>query len=190
MATVAPTSSTPALAPPRVPRWGAMVLAVIIVVVAALIFLVIYVTVQGPSSTHFNALITIGVLSLIFGLASYVAQAASPRPAAQRALGWGFLALGFTLLFVTEGVGPNPTINAIDRLIALIVLGVLLAITVALIYWRFRAVATDKMLKEGRQAWQSRPAPSAFNYSTGTPPNVSPPPTPASVPPTPPQQGH
>lgn len=166
-------------------RWGAGVLTALFVAIAALIFGAIYFAL--PQSNHYYALIAIGIVALFFALGSYLAEAASRQPTFQRALGWGFFGMGFTILIVSVALGPFygilPTVTA---LVGLAVVLAALFITVGLMMWRVRAVARTAAREAPRGAWRSEPTPSALSYATATSPSVplvTPPPPPADKPP-------
>lgn len=154
---------------PRVRRLpiGALLLTAILVIAAALIFTAIYFVL--PENGHFNGLLVIGILSLVFALLAYLSQAVSTDALVQRSLAWGFLGLGFTTLFLTIGLATNPEWSPMARLVALIVLLVLLAIAVAGILWRTRSVAMEEKRVEARQTWARTPPLSAFQYSSAAP---------------------
>jgi peptidoglycan/LPS O-acetylase OafA/YrhL len=175
-------SSTPpgTTAPARRPaaRYGPWALLAVLVVAAAIVFALIYIT--NPQNDHFNGLLSIGTLALIFALVCYLAEAISVQPIVQRGLAWGFMAMGFATLILTEAVAPDPATNPLDRIWSLLLILILLAIVIAGIAWRGRAKSF-----EDRQ-WAGRPAPSAFQYSTAQAPRASAPPAPpASVTPPP-----
>jgi hypothetical protein len=168
------------------PQWGPWVAGAIFLVVAVAVFILIYLAVPGPAGTHYNALLTIGIVAVIFGLAAYLSASFSRRPIVQRAAAWGFFAMGYATLLLTVGFVPNPTIGVTDRLTGFIIIMVFLGFTVLGIYWRSRSLVSQSRLQAGRREWESRPAPSAFNYSTAQQSTAAPPPAPANVPPTPP----
>jgi hypothetical protein len=148
-------------------------IAALFAVVAALFFGGIYLLVPGPD--HFGALVWIGSLSLVFGLVSYIAQATSRDPTAQRAAAWGFGAFGFAILFITVGVFPylypnDNLLSTVAQFFALIVLILLLIAAIAGGAWRFRGRAQDEARAEHRREWASKPAPSAFSYAAAQSP--------------------
>jgi hypothetical protein len=181
------TAPSPSLQPVG-NKWSGWVLTGLFVVVAALVFAAIYLTIT--SNSHYYALIAIGILALIFALGSYLAESFSRDPTAQRSLAWGFFGMGFAVLFLTVGLGPTYGIlSTVDQLWGLAVIVVVLIITIALIAWRGRAVRATANQQVSRQAWRNETPPSAFSYATANSPSVpsTSPPPPAGAPPSPPR---
>jgi len=168
-----------------------MLLTALFVVLAAVIFLLLYYTFTADQ--HYTALLLIGVVSLIFALGCYLAESLSRDPSYQRSLAWGFFGMGFSVLFLTVGLGPYyiSSISTTDQLTGLAMLLVVLIVTVALIAWRIRAVRATENVQIPRAQWRSETAPSAFSYAaanapsvpTTAPPPGSPPSNPPSSPP-------
>ena len=181
----APSSSSP----PARARMGGWLLTALFVIGAALVFYAIYLA--FPAQSHYGALLIIGVLALLLALASYLAESFSRDPQAQRSLAWGFFGMGFTVLLLTLGLGPSYGITSpLAALEGLIVVFVLLAVTIALIVWRVRALAATQAREAPRQAWRNEPAPSAFSYAAANSPSVpSTAPPPADGPSPPPSGG-
>jgi hypothetical protein len=178
--------STPATAPPARAKMATGLLAGLLLVVGGLLFFAIYILVPN----HFDALETIGVLSVIFALLCYLSQSLSVQPSVQRALGWGFYGLGFTLLLALLLINPGGQLTVFWQLTGLIIVVLILAASIAGIAWRFRNVRSEEVRQEKRTEWQSRPAPSAFSYTAGGPTNAPAPASPPSnSPPTPPAGG-
>jgi len=170
------TSPSPSLKPVG-DKWSGAVLTVIFLAIAALLFFGLYLA--FPQNSHYLALILIGILALVLGGVSYLAEAFSRQPTAQRSLAWGFMGMGFAVLFLSIGLGP--TYGVISQLLAiegLIVVLVLLFAAVAFIMWRGRAGRATENQQVPRQAWRSEPAPSAFSYAAANAPSV-----PATAPP-------
>ncbi len=161
-------------------KWSGWLLTGLFLVVAVLLFAAIYLTL--PAQSHFWALVAIGILSLFFALGSYLMEAMSRDPTAQRSLAWGFFGMGFAVLLLTFGLGPSYAIlSTVDALVSLTIVVVVLAISVALIAWRGRAVRAAQNQEVARAAWRQEPAPSALSYATARSPSV-----PSSAPPAPP----
>jgi hypothetical protein len=161
--------------------WGAPILAALFLIVAALVFAGVYYAL--PQSNHYFALLTIGILALIFSLGSYLAEAASRQPTIQRSLAWGFFGMGFAVLIVSIALGPTYNVlTIVTALVGLAVTVAALAIAVGLMMWRVRAVARTAAREAPRQSWRQEPSPSALSYSTATGPSV------AAVTPPPPSQ--
>lgn len=180
-------TTTPSLQPVR-DRWSGLVLTVLFLVIAAVLFTAIYLSLPGQQ--HYWALITIGILSLIFALASYLLESASREPTAQRSLAWGFFGMGFAVLFLTVGLAPTyGLMTAALALYSFVVILAVLLVTVALIAWRGRAVRATENQQVSRASWRNEPAPSAFSYATANSPSTpaTAPPPPAPSPPPPPR---
>jgi hypothetical protein len=167
-------------APPARQGLSAILLTVLFLVAAALLFFGIYISL--PSNSHFGALLLIGVLSLVFAGGSYLAESASRDPAAQRSLAWGFLAMGYTTLFLSVGLGPRYGVESVGwMLLGLLLLVVFLAITIVLIGWRIRALQMTQHQEVARAAWRNETPVSAFSYPAASGPSVpttTPPPAP------------
>jgi hypothetical protein len=174
------TSSTAA---PASTKWSGIVLTVIFLVVAAILFYLVYLAL--PQNQHFGGLLWIGILSLIFALLCYFAESFSRQPSAQRSLAWGFFGMGFAVLFLTLGLAPSYGISlGTWQLIGLLFTAIALGVSIALIAWRGRAVQATAARQAVREQWRERPAPSAFDYAAAHSPSVPsttpPPPPPAS----------
>ena len=165
-------SSPSSPAPPTVAKWSAPVLTVLFLVIAAVLFALVYVLL--PASMHFYGLIWIGILALIISLVCYLAESLARDPSYQRSLAWAFFGLGFAVLYLTIGLAPSygVSIGTSWQLAGLLVTTVVLAIAVVGVMWRARAVAAVKPREEQREAWRERPAPSAFSYAAANSPSV------------------
>jgi hypothetical protein len=175
-------------------RWSGALLTALFLILAVVVFLLLYEV--FTANQHFTALLLIGVFSLIFALGCYLAESLSRDPNYQRSLAWGFFGMGFAVLFLTIGLGQaylgSGVITTVEQLAALVVLLIVLIVTVALIAWRARAVRATENQQIPRAGWRSETAPSAFSYAAANSPSVpwtappasSPPPsTPPSTPP-------
>ncbi len=168
-------------------KWSGAVLTVLFLVIAALVFAAIYVTLPGTS--HFYALLAIGIVALVFSLGSYMAEAASREPTAQRSLAWGFFGMGYAVLLLTIGLGPYyGVLSAVWQLWGLVIVVATLFVSVFLVAWRGRAVRATANQQIPRAAWRNEPAPSAFSYAAAKSPSVptTAPPPPPAAPPSPP----
>src|SRR5271170_4041042 len=124
MNSAAPTGASP----PARQGWSAVLLSALFVIVAALLFTLLYLAL--PQNHEFGALLLIGVIALFFALGCYLAESASRDPAAQRSLAWAFLAMGFATLFLSVGLGPTYNVESVQNmLIGLILLVILLAVS-------------------------------------------------------------
>ncbi|MGA3021700.1 MAG: hypothetical protein ABSE66_02695 [Thermoplasmata archaeon] len=188
------TGPPTALQPVRT-RWSGPLLTALFLVLAVVIFLLLYEVFQA--NQHFTALLLIGIVSLILALGCYLAESLSRDPSYQRSLAWGFFGMGFAVLFLTVGLGQyylgSSVISTNDQLVGLAILLIVLIVTVALIGWRVRAVRATENLQVPRTEWRNETAPSAFSYAAANSPSVptaaSPPasPPPANPPSTPPR---
>jgi hypothetical protein len=148
------------------------VFVLILLVAAALIFLLIWLLVAPTSA--FWALIGIGWVALLFGLVAYLAQAFSRNPMTGRATGIGFAAMGFTTLGVTAGLFPDPNVSSITRILLALAMLFALAIAVAGIMWGSRNRENVANRESSREAWRAQPAVSAFDYSSARDPSGGP----------------
>jgi MFS family permease len=181
------TTSSSAAAPTRT-GWSGIVLTALFLVIAVIFFLLVYLA--FPGSQHFYGLLWIGILALVFAILSYFAESFSRQPTAQRSLAWGFFGMGFAVLFLTIGLAPSYGISLGGwQLIGLLLTTIALAVSVALIGWRMRAVRSTAAREAVREQWRERPAPSAFSYAAANSPSVPStapaPATPAGTPPPP-----
>jgi hypothetical protein len=180
------TTSSPALKPVG-EKWSGLLLTAIFLAIAVLLFVGIYLAFTANS--HYFALIIIGVLALVLGGVSFLAEAFSREPSAQRSLAWGFFGMGFAVLFLSLGLGPTyGVISTLDSIIGLVLVLVLLFVAVAFVRWRGRSTRATENQQIPRRAWRSEPAPSAFSYAAANSPSVpstAPPPSnaPSSPPP-------
>jgi hypothetical protein len=155
----------------KVGRIAPVVLAGLLGFVAFLLFLGVYLAL--PGFNHFYALVTIGVLALLFAIVSYFTQALSADSALQRAFSWGFAAMGFALLYLSVLLPLNTGITFLGQLTALIVLTLFLIIWIVGIGWGLRSRGAMTQRSVQREAWASHPPPSAFSY--GSSPSAAPP---------------
>jgi MFS family permease len=176
--------STPAPAPaaPR-PSLSGLVLGALLLAAAAILFYLVYAA--FPAHDHFGGLLGIGILSLVFALGTYFAEALSREPVTQRAISWAFFGLGFAVLFLTIAIGPTyGALTAFWQLLGLLLTIVVLIVAVALISWRTAALRRTAQRMVSRKAWEEEPAPSAFSYATARSPDTPVVPvTPPSAPP-------
>jgi len=136
----------------------------------------------------FWALFWVGILALVFALASYLAGALTPNPRFQRGLAAGYYGLGFLLLYSDLAVNPGSTLTSAWQLVALALVTLALASTVIAIGWRLRSIAQPPREAQEREAWrQSGGSPSAFSYTAAhSPSNPTPMPAPSAQNPPPP----
>ncbi len=179
------TSATPT---PVSGKIAGGIVGAILLIIGILLFVGIYLVV----SSHFYALLTIGILAVVIALVAYLAESISRQPSIQRAAAWGFYGMGFAVLVLTIGLNPGSTLTAGWQITGLIIVLVFLAISVAGVGWRFRSAASEQGRQIERTNWQSRPPPSAFSYTAGGPTNspTSPPSPAQGTPPNrPPSEG-
>jgi len=181
------TGTSPTMQP--VPtKWSGALLTGLFLVLAVLVFLLLYYSFTADQ--HYTALLLIGVVALFFALGCYLAESLSRDPGYQRSLAWGFFGMGFAVLFLTVGLGPYyiSSISTTDQLTGLVILVAVLIVTVALIAWRVRAVRATANQQVPRAEWRSETAPSAFSYAAANSPSVpTTAPPPASPPSNPPR---
>jgi hypothetical protein len=160
-----------------------MVLTVLFLVVAVILFYLIYIA--FTANQHFYGLIWIGILSLIFAIGCYLAESFSRDPSAQRSLAWAFFGLGFAVLFLTLGLAPSYGVSlGVWQLIGLLLTTVALAVAIGLVAWRIRSLQATRVQESVREQWRERAPPSAFSYAAANSPAVpataAPPPPPSS----------
>lgn len=165
-------------APPKGGSVSAGVLAGLFLLVAALIFFGIYLVLPGQD--HFWALITIGIVSLFFGLFSYIARSLSRQAGVQQGFAWGFAVFGLAVMFLSVVAFPvlypnSSPLTQLGEVVALILLLLVVIVIVVATRWRSRGEHADERRQEARAAWESRPPPSAFSYSTARVPGEAPP---------------
>lgn len=173
MASVSPAA-------PAGPRIAAALLALILLVALALLFVILYVAI----SPRADALLAMGVVALVLALVSYLAQSLSRDPSVQRAVAWGLGAMGLAMLLLTTWFVPPPGTSLLDQLVGTLVVVLVIAVTVALAFWRVRSVARVEQRLDDRAAWDARSAPSAFDYAAAQTPGTGP----VGAPPPPPSQ--
>jgi MFS family permease len=176
------TGSPPAVRPVG-NRWNGWLITGLFVIAAALLFLLIYYAL--PANRHYGALIVIGIVALFLALGSYLAQSFSRQPTAQRGLAWGFMGMGFAILFISVGIGGSYGVSTTYVLLGLLLIVAVLIVSVALIGWRGRALQRTANREVPRAAWRNEPAPSAFAYAAANSPSVPEVPPPAGTAPAP-----
>jgi hypothetical protein len=165
-------------APPKGGSVSAWVLAGLFVLVAALIFFGVYLVLPGQH--HFWALITIGIVSLVFALFSYVARALSRQGSIQQGFAWGFAAFGLAVMFLSV-IGfpylyPNSSpLSQLGEVVALILLILVVIIVVVATRWRGQGEQSVARREGARAAWRGQSPPSAFSYATAQVPGEAPP---------------
>jgi MFS family permease len=155
-------AQAPETARSGIPGLAAAVLAAVLLVIAVLLFFALYLFL--PQQNHFYALIAIGAAALGFALAAYLAQALSRDASAPRAVAWGFLGMGFTILIGTVAFAPNANLSNLERVVGLLVLFVFLAGVVVGVIWRADELAAESRRRRKREAWERRRPVSAFEY--------------------------
>jgi len=123
-----------------------LAVAGLLLVAAALLFLVLYLAL--PAHDHFGALVAIGILALVFGLASYLARALSVDPAPARLACYGFLGMGFAVLLLTIGLNVGNQLSLIGQLAVLVVLVLLIAGVAAFAGWRSTRLGAESRRRE------------------------------------------
>ena len=162
--------------------WSGALLTALFLALAVVVFLLLYLS--FTTDQHYTALLLIGIVSLLFALGCYLAESLSRTPSYQRSLAWGFFGMGFSVLFLTVGLGPYYNITTtIEALEGLVVLLIVIIVTVALIAWRVRAVRATENQQIPRAGWRNETPPSAFSYAAANSPSVPTTAPPASTPP-------
>jgi len=161
-----------------------VLLAIILLAIAALLFVLIYLALPGDG--HLGALLWIGVLALIFAGGTYLGRALTDDPGPLRLATFGFLGLGFAVLLLSIGVGPDPdgVVSTLARIVGLIIVLLALAGVVAFAMWRSGSGERELQRQEHREAWDRSTPPSAFDYAAAQ--QVAPPPSPTAAPSPPP----
>ncbi len=175
------TGTSSAMQPVRT-GWSGALLTALFLALAVVVFLLLYLS--FTTDQHYTALLLIGIVSLLFALGCYLAESLSRTPSYQRSLAWGFFGMGFSVLFLTVGLGPyyniTTTTEALDGLVVLLIV---IIVTVALIAWRVRAVRATENQQIPRAGWRNETPPSAFSYAAANSPSVPTTAPPASTPP-------
>ncbi|MCI4334872.1 MAG: hypothetical protein L3K04_04530 [Thermoplasmata archaeon] len=164
----------------RIPAAAAMA---IVAAIAVISFIAVWLA--FPGQNHFTALIGIGILALLYSVVSYFAQALTASPAPLRAAGWGLFGMGGAVLLLAIVLDVPSGTDVIWQLLGAVLVLVVLLIGFTGAAWRGRALGADRRREQNQAAWRSRPAASAFGYSSANPPAVAPPPTAGSPPPGP-----
>ncbi len=156
---------------------GALIGALLLVV-AALLFVAIYYALPGYQ--HFFALITIGILSLVFALVAYLAESFTREPTPMRLATFGFLGMGFAVLLLTIAFAPGSPLGVVAQLVALVLILLVLVGVLVFARWRATALGAEARREQRRQEWSAQPSvPSAFDYAAAqkaaAPPAQAPP---------------
>ncbi|MFZ0830125.1 MAG: hypothetical protein WAN40_03200 [Thermoplasmata archaeon] len=178
--------STPG-APPSGTSTGAIVASLALAAASALLFVAIWFAV--PQYNHDLALAEIGILSLVFALASTLGRAFTRAGYVLKLLAWGYAGLGFTLLIGSLVLaGASSVIGVVFELVGLVIVVVLIAIVAGLGVWGAGSAAMTRRREERRETWRSSTPRSAFDYTTARPnvPSSSNPPPAESPPAAPP----
>jgi hypothetical protein len=180
--------SSSGTAPPP-PTGGANVVTFVIVVASVLLFVAIWFAL--PGYMHYEALATIGIVSLIFALVTSLGRAFTRGGATLKPLSWGYAGLGFALLVGSLVLaGSASIINVVLELVLLVIVVILIGIVAGLAAWGSGSARMAQQREMHREAWRASTPRSAFDYTTARP-NVpgnpaSPPSTDESSPTAPP----
>ena len=152
---------------------GGIVAALAILAASALLFLLIWFAV--PQDYHYLALGMIGIISLVFGAASYFGRAFTRAGGALQALSWGYGGLGFALL-IGSIVLAGPGIGIVWELVGLLLVVVMLGVAAGFAAWARGSAQTAQAREIQRDAWRASTPRSAFDYTTARPnvPSASP----------------
>ena len=155
---------------------------IVMLAVAALLFVGIYVAL--PQNDHFFGLVTIGILSLVFAVASYFGSALSREPGMARLATYGFLGMGFAVLLLTISLAPGNPLTLVAQLIGLVFVLLALAAVIGFAWWRAGTQGREAQRVQRRQEWAASPPPSAFDYAAAQKaPTVTPQSPPGGAPP-------
>ncbi|MCI4358902.1 MAG: hypothetical protein L3J95_00515 [Thermoplasmata archaeon] len=156
-----------AQATPAAPSLLRGALAIVLAAIAAIVFLLVYLGL--PGNDHVGALLSIGVLSLVFALVTYFGQSLSSSAGPIEAVSWGFTGLGFGLLLLTLGFAPASTMSFTGRLLGFLVVLIGLALVIVIAGWRWRGRALDTARAAEHTAWTRRPPTNALDYPAAGP---------------------
>lgn len=163
---------------------GGLVGAIILPIAAIVLFLAIWFAL--PQDNHYLALATIGSVSLLFAIVSYLGRAFVRAGGVLQSLSWGFAGLGFALIVGSLVVGSS-VLGTVLALLYLFVVVILVGAWAFLVVWRRGSLAATQRVETRREAWRESAPRSAFEYTTARP-NTPPPSPPAGEgsPPAPP----
>jgi len=167
-ATASPTGTT---------STGAIVASIAIVAASALLFIAIWLAIS-PQDNHYLALLTIGIVSLVFALVCYFGRAFTRAGSALQALSWGYAGFGFVLLIGSLLFGA-PAIGAVFEFVGLFLVAILIGAVGVLAVWRRNSDRMTQAREAKRETWRAATPRSAFDYSTARP-NVPAPTAPPS----------
>ncbi len=163
--------------PPRGTSSGAIVATIAVAAASVLLFIAIWFAL--PQDSHYLALATIGIVSLIFALVSTLGRAFTRAGDALKALAWGYAGLGFALLIGSLVLaGSMSIIGIVIELVGLVIVVVLIGIVAGLAVWGAGSARMTQQREMRREAWRASQPRSAFDYTTARP-NVPSSPAPA-----------
>jgi MFS family permease len=162
---------------------GAIVATIALAAASVLVFIAIWFVL--PQYSHYLALATIGMVSLVFALVTTVGRAFTRAGSALKALSWGYAGLGFALLVGSLILaGMMSIIGIVLELTGLIIVVILIGLVAGLAAWGAGSARVAQQREMRREAWRESNPHSAFDYTTARP-NVpgAPSPPPAESPP-------
>jgi hypothetical protein len=154
--------------PTRGTSGGAIVATIAIAAASVLLFIAIWFAL--PQYSHYLALATIGMISLVFALVTTIGRAFTRAGSALKALSWGYAGLGFALLVGSLVLaGSMSIIGIVLELTGLIIVVVLMGIVVGLAAWGAGSAQMAQRREMRREAWRASTPRSAFDYTTARP---------------------
>jgi hypothetical protein len=156
-------------APPTAPSSSASAIVTIVIAVASiLLFVAIWFAL--PQHSHYLALATIGIVSLIFALICAVGRAFTRAGGSLKSLSWGYAGLGFALLIGSLVLaGSMSIIGIVFELVGLVLVVVLIGIVAGLAAWGSGSARMTAQREMRRDAWRASEPRSAFDYTTARP---------------------
>ena len=164
--------------PAATPTGGAAVVTIVILVASVLIFVAIWFAL--PQYSHYLALATIGIVSLVFALLTSVGRAFTRASGGLKSVSWGYAGLGFALLIGSLVLaGAASIIGAVLELVFLVIVVILIGIVAGLAAWGSGSARMAQQREMRREAWRASTPRSAFDYTTARP-NIPATPAPAA----------
>ncbi len=147
---------------------GGIVASIALAAASVLLFVLIWYAL--PQYSHYLALATIGIVSLVFALITSVGRAFTRAASALKALSWGYAGLGFALLVGSLVLaGSMSIIGVVLELTGLVIVVVLIGIVAGLAAWGAGSARMAQQRELRREAWRASTPRSAFDYTTARP---------------------
>jgi O-antigen/teichoic acid export membrane protein len=143
---------------------------VTVVILAASILLFVAIWFALPQYSHYLALATIGIVSLIFALVTSLGRAFTRDGGSFKSLSWGYAGLGFALLVGSVVLAGSASIlGVVLELTLLVIVVVVIGIVAGLAAWGSGSARMAQQREMQREAWRASTPPSAFDYTTARP---------------------